>query len=55
MNKDNTEKQEDVQEIYFDKVKVLFNKKTEEIYVSKCYECSKLLTADEASYGHDCE
>ena len=29
--------------------------KGEEIYVSKCIECNKLLTADEASYGHDCE
>jgi hypothetical protein len=25
------------------------------IYVKKCVECEKLLTAEEASYGHDCE
>jgi hypothetical protein len=36
-------------------VKALHNKETDEIYVKKCVECSKLLTADEASYGHDCE
>jgi hypothetical protein len=25
------------------------------MYVKRCIECNKKLTADEASYGHDCE
>lgn len=39
--------------VNIDLAKVLVTDK--EIYVSKCIECNKLLTADEASYGHDCE
>lgn len=38
-----------------DKVRVLVDSETMEIYVKKCYECNKLLNMEEASYGHDCE
>lgn len=38
-----------------DKAKVLIDSETMEIYVKKCFECNKLLTMEEASYGHDCE
>lgn len=47
--------QEDLKSVSIDKVTVMINTKTDEIYVSRCIECEKLLTADEASYGHDCE
>jgi hypothetical protein len=40
---------------YIDNIKVLIDSETMEIYVNRCYECNKLLTMEEASYGHDCE
>jgi hypothetical protein len=47
--------EENIKSINIDKVTVMINTDTDEIYVSRCIECEKLLTADEASYGHDCE
>lgn len=47
--------EENIKSINIDKVTVMINTDTNEIYVSRCIECEKLLTADEASYGHDCE
>ncbi len=47
--------EESIKSINIDKVTVMINTDTDEIYVSRCIECEKLLTADEASYGHDCE
>lgn len=40
--------------VFVDKVKLLVGKDNT-IYVKKCIECGKKLTAEEASYGHDCE
>lgn len=40
--------------ISIDKAKILVNGDNI-IYVKKCVECGKKLTAEEASYGHDCE
>lgn len=47
--------QENIKPINIDKVTIMMNTDTNEFYVSRCIECEKLLTADEASYGHDCE
>ena len=47
--------EENIKSIKIDKVTVMINTDTNEIYGSRCIECEKLLTADEASYGHDCE
>lgn len=47
--------------VSIDKVRVLVKTNTgqdlasEDIYVKKCIECGNKLTAEEASYGHDCE
>lgn len=41
--------------VKIDLVEVLINTETDEIFVGRCPECSNLLTADEMSYGHDCE
>lgn len=40
--------------VLVDKVKLLISKDNI-IYVKKCVECGNKLTAEEASYGHDCE
>jgi hypothetical protein len=47
--------QQNIKKVKIDKAMVMINTDTDEIYVSRCIECEKLLTADEASYGHDCE
>lgn len=40
--------------VFIDKFKVLVSKDNT-IYVKRCVECGNKLTAEEASYGHDCE
>lgn len=40
--------------VSIDKAKVLVGKDNT-IYVRKCIECGKKLTAEESAYGHDCE
>lgn len=40
--------------VSIDKVKILVGRDNT-IYVDICIECGKKLTAEEASYGHDCE
>jgi hypothetical protein len=47
--------QKNLKWVKFAGAKALFDEDTEEIYVKRCVECNKLLTPDEASYGHDCE
>ena len=41
--------------IKMDKVVLKMDPETEIIYVGKCYECGQLMTAEEKSYGHECE
>ena len=49
------EGEEHLQWVQFAGIRLLYDEKTETVYVKRCVECEKLLTAEEAEYGHDCE